>query len=104
MDIILTKTLAQANAAKAAIQKGQAWSVVAKKYSIDPSKSTGGALNGVTAGQQDSALSKAAFAASPNTLIGPIKSQFGYYLIGSPRSTRPPSARWRRPPRSSSRR
>lgn len=81
MDIVLTKTLAEANAAKAAIQKGQAWSAVAKKYSIDPSKSTGGALNGVTAGQQDSALSKAAFAASPNTLVGPVKSQFGYYLI-----------------------
>jgi foldase protein PrsA len=81
MDIILTKTLAQANAAKAAIQHGQSWSAVAKKYSIDPSKSTGGALNGVTAGQQDASLSKAAFAAPVNTLIGPVKSQFGYYLI-----------------------
>ncbi len=81
MDIILTKTLAEANAAKAAIQKGQAWSAVAKKYSIDPSKSTGGALNGVTAGQQDSALSKAAFAAPVSVLVGPVKSQFGYYLI-----------------------
>jgi foldase protein PrsA len=81
MDIILTKTLAQANAAKAAIQHGQSWSAVAKKYSIDPSKSTGGALNGVTAGQQDASLSKAAFAAPVNTLVGPVKSQFGYYLI-----------------------
>jgi foldase protein PrsA len=81
MDIILTKTLAQANAAKAAIQHGQSWSAVAKKYSIDPSKSTGGALNGVTAGQQDASLSKAAFAAPVSTLVGPVKSQFGYYLI-----------------------
>jgi foldase protein PrsA len=81
MDIILTKTLAQANAAKAAIQHGQSWSAVAKKYSIDPSKSTGGALNGVTAGQQDASLSKAAFAAPVNALVGPVKSQFGYYLI-----------------------
>ena len=46
MQIILTKTLAQANAAKAAIQRGQAWKVVAKKYSIDPSKNTGGVLSG----------------------------------------------------------
>jgi foldase protein PrsA len=81
MEIVLTKTLAQANAAKAAITGGQAWKTVAKKYSIDPSKSTGGVLNGVTAGQQDSALSTAAFAAPLNKLTGPVKSQFGYYLI-----------------------
>ena len=81
MDIVLTKTEADANKAKAAIQSGQSWKVVAKKYSIDPSKSTGGALNGVTAGQQDASLSKAAFAAPVNQLIGPVKSQFGYYVI-----------------------
>ncbi|HEX3976381.1 MAG TPA: peptidyl-prolyl cis-trans isomerase [Solirubrobacteraceae bacterium] len=81
MDIVLTKTQAEANTAKAAIQGGQSWAAVAKKYSIDPSKSKGGALNGVTAGQQDSSLSKAAFAAPANKLIGPVKSQFGYYLI-----------------------
>ena len=81
MEIVLTKTQAQAAAAKAAIQHGQSWKDVAKKYSIDPSKSTGGVLNGVSAGQQDSALSKAAFAASLNSLVGPVKSQFGYYLI-----------------------
>jgi foldase protein PrsA len=81
MEIVLTKTQAQANAAKAAIQSGQSWKTVAKKYSIDPSKSTGGVLDGVSAGQQDSALSKAAFAAPVNQLVGPVKSQFGYYLI-----------------------
>jgi foldase protein PrsA len=81
MEIVLTKTQAQANAAKAALQGGQSWKAVAEKYSIDPSKSTGGVLNGVTAGQQDSALSKAAFAAPVNKLVGPVKSQFGYYLI-----------------------
>ena len=39
--------------------------MVAKKYSIDPSKSTGGVLNGVTAGQQDASLSKAAASRRP---------------------------------------
>ena len=38
-------------------------------------------LSGVTAGQQDSTLSKAAFAAPVSKIIGPVKSQFGYYLI-----------------------
>ena len=79
--IILTKTLDEANAAKAALAHGQSWAVVAMKYSIDPSKSKGGVLNGVTAGQQDSDLSKAAFAAPVSKTIGPVKSQFGYYLI-----------------------
>ncbi len=79
--IVLTKTEAQANTAKAALQGGQSFAAVAKKYSIDPSKSTGGVLNGVTANQQDSALDKAAFAAPLNKLTGPVKSQFGYYLI-----------------------
>jgi foldase protein PrsA len=81
MRVVLTKTLAQANTAKAAIKGGQSWKAVAKKYSIDPSKNNGGVLTGVRAGQQDSALSQAGFAASLNKLVGPVKSQFGYYLI-----------------------
>jgi foldase protein PrsA len=38
-------------------------------------------LTGVTAGQQDAALSQAAFAAPVNKLLGPIKGQFGYYVL-----------------------
>jgi foldase protein PrsA len=82
MRIVLTKTLAQAEAAKKALEHGQSWAVVAKKYSIDPTtKNTGGQLTDVTAGQQDAALSKAAFAASVNKLYGPIHGQFGYYIV-----------------------
>ena len=81
LKIVLTKTAAEANKAKAALQSGQSFKDVAKKYSIDPSKSTGGVLNGVTVGQQDAGLTKAAFAAPLNKLIGPVKTQFGYYLI-----------------------
>jgi foldase protein PrsA len=82
MRIVLTKTQAQANAAKAAIDSGKSWTVVAKKYSIDPTtKNKGGVLTGVTKGQQDAALSQAAFAAKVNKVIGPVKGQFGYYVI-----------------------
>jgi foldase protein PrsA len=82
MKIVLTKTLAQANAAKAAIEGGKSWAVVAKKYSIDPTtKNKGGVLTDVTKGQQDAALSDAAFAAKTNKVIGPVKGQFGYYVI-----------------------
>ncbi len=80
--IVLTKTAAEANAAKAALSSGQSWSAVAKKYSIDPtSKNNGGQLTGVTKGQQDAALDSAAFSAPTNKVLGPIKGQFGYYVF-----------------------
>ena len=82
MRIVLTGTAAQADAAKKALQSGQSWAAVAKKYSTDPTtKNSGGLLTGVTQGQQDAALTKAAFAAPANTLIGPVKGQFGYYIV-----------------------
>jgi parvulin-like peptidyl-prolyl isomerase len=82
MKIVLTKTAAQASAAKQALTHGRSWAAVVKKYSVDPTtKKTGGVLNAQTANQQDAALSKAAFAAPTNKLLGPIKGQFGYYVL-----------------------
>jgi foldase protein PrsA len=80
--MVLAKTQSQANAAKSALSSGQSWDAVAKKYSIDPTtKNTGGLLSGVTANEEDQALSKAAFAAQLNKLQGPVKGQFGYYVF-----------------------
>ncbi len=82
MRIVLAKTLADANAAKAALQHGQSWSVVAKKYSTDTStKSTGGLLTGVVKGEEDAALDSAAFSAPLNKLEGPVQGQYGYYVF-----------------------
>jgi foldase protein PrsA len=82
MRIVLTKSAAQANTARKALQHGQSWAAVAKKYSTDPTtKNKAGVLTNVTAGQQDASLSKAAFAAPVNKLLGPIKGQFGYYVL-----------------------
>ena len=79
---MLTKTPAEAKAALKALHKGTSWKVVAKKYSIDPTtKNTGGVLNNVTKGQQDAALTTAAFSAPLNKLLGPVKGQFGYYVL-----------------------
>jgi foldase protein PrsA len=81
MRVVLTKTAAQADAAKSALQHGQSWKAVAAKYSTDQTtKNKGGLLTGVTKGQQDTALN-AAFTAPVNKLTGPIKSQFGYYVF-----------------------
>jgi foldase protein PrsA len=80
--MVLAKTQANANAAKSALAGGQSWDAVAKKYSIDPTtKDKGGLISGVTANEEDQALSKAAFSAPLNKLQGPVKGQFGYYVF-----------------------
>jgi len=82
MKIVLTKTQAQAAKARKALKSGKSWAKVAKQYSIDPTtKDKGGVLMNVSKGQQDAALSGAAFSAATNKLLGPIKGQFGYYLL-----------------------
>jgi foldase protein PrsA len=80
--IVLTKSSSQASAALSALKKHQSWDSVAKKYSIDSAtKNKGGLLTNITKGQQDQALDQAAFSAPVNKLVGPIKSQFGYYVV-----------------------
>jgi foldase protein PrsA len=82
MRIVLTKTAAEADAAKRALSSGQSWNTVAKQYSIDPtSKNTGGLLVGVTKGEEDTALNNASFAAPEGKLTGPVHGQFGYYVF-----------------------
>lgn len=79
---VLTKTAAQAEAAKAALMAHQSWTVVARKYSIDTSTNrSGGLLTGVIKGQQDAALDQAAFSAPAGILFGPVKGEFGYYVF-----------------------
>jgi len=81
VNIILTKTEAEANAAKAEIQSGKSFAEVAKKTSIDPtSKANGGLLSEVVKGQEEKPLDEAIFSASKDTLGGPVKTTFGYYI------------------------
>lgn len=78
--IVLTKTQAQADRAKKALQGGQSWKTVAKRFSIDQaSKNQAGKLSGITKGQQEKALDTAIFGAKTGKLSGPIKTQFGWY-------------------------
>ena len=80
--LVLTKTEERANQAKRAIEGGQSWKAVAKRYSIDQaSKNQGGQLLAVAKGQQEPALDKAVFEAEKGELTGPIKTQFGYYVF-----------------------
>ncbi|HYH89398.1 MAG TPA: peptidyl-prolyl cis-trans isomerase [Solirubrobacteraceae bacterium] len=80
--IVLTKTAAKANEAKAALEDGDSWKTVAKKYSIDQaSKNQGGSLLAVAKGQQEPSLDKAVFEAEKGDLEGPVKTQFGHYIF-----------------------
>ena len=80
--VVLTKTEAKAQQAKAALEGGQGFGAVAKKFSIDPqSKAQGGKLPAVAKGQQEQAFDKAIFAAKKGALTGPVKTQFGYYVF-----------------------
>lgn len=80
--VVLTKTQAKAQQAKSAIQGGQSFASVAKKYSIDQaSKAQGGKLAAVAKGQQEKALDQAVFSAKKGQLEGPVKTQFGWYVF-----------------------
>lgn len=80
--IVLTKTKSKADAALKALNSGDSFSKVAKKFSIDPaSKERGGALPGVAKGSQEKAFDDALFSAKKGELTGPVKVQFGYYVF-----------------------
>jgi foldase protein PrsA len=80
--IVLTKTEAKADEARAALAGGGTWKVIAKRYSIDDaSKSQGGKLAAQAEGTLEKALDKAAFKAQKNELTGPVKTQFGFYVF-----------------------
>ena len=82
LSIVLTKTEAKANEAKAALESGESFETVAKEYSIDDaSKAQGGKLPAVTKGQQEKALDDAVFKAKKGTIEGPVKTQFGWYVF-----------------------
>jgi len=82
LHIVLTKTKAKAQEAKAALQSGQPFKKVAKTYSIDDaSKAQGGKLPAVAKGQQEKAFDTAIFGADKGKITGPVKTQFGFYVF-----------------------
>jgi foldase protein PrsA len=82
LNVVLTRTKAKADQAKAALDGGDSWKAVSKKFSIDEaSKSQGGKLPGVAKGQQEKAFDDAIFGAEKGETVGPVKTQFGYYVF-----------------------
>ncbi|HEX5619066.1 MAG TPA: peptidyl-prolyl cis-trans isomerase [Solirubrobacteraceae bacterium] len=80
--VVLTKTEAKANEAKDALDSGQSWKDVAKKYSIDEaSKAQGGKQPAQAKGTLERSLDEAVFSADKGKIVGPVKTQFGYYVF-----------------------
>src|SRR5215207_7419295 len=80
--VVLTKTKANADKAHAALESGDSWKTVTKKYSIDDtSKAAGGKLPAQAKGTLDKELDDAVFSAKKGELVGPIKTQYGYYVF-----------------------
>jgi foldase protein PrsA len=82
LQVVLAAKKPKADAALKAIKSGTPWAKVAKQYSSDSaSKSQGGRLPGVTKGQQEKTFDAAIFSAPKNKVLGPIKTQFGFYVF-----------------------
>ncbi len=82
LSVVLTEKEAEAKRARDAIEGGQSFAQVAKRSSIDEaSKERGGKLTGVAKGQQEAALDRAVFAAKKGELVGPVRTQFGWYVF-----------------------
>jgi foldase protein PrsA len=80
--VVLTKTKANADKAHAALESGDSWKAVTKKYSIDDtSKAAGGKLPAQAKGTLDKELDDAVFSAKKGELVGPVKTQYGYYVF-----------------------
>jgi foldase protein PrsA len=82
LQVVLAAKKPKADAALKAIKSGTPWAKVAKKYSTDDaSKSQGGKLPGVTKGQQEKTFDAAIFSAQKGKVLGPVKTQFGFYVF-----------------------
>lgn len=82
LSLVFNSSKAKADAAKAALDGGDDFAAVAKKYSQDSaSKANGGKFPGVTKGQFPKPLDGEVFSATKGQIVGPIKTQYGYYVF-----------------------
>ncbi len=80
--VVFTEKKSDAQAAAGALKSGDSWKSVVNEYSEDnASKQSGGKFPGVTKGQFEPALDKAVFGADKGEIVGPVKTQFGYYVF-----------------------
>jgi parvulin-like peptidyl-prolyl isomerase len=80
--VVLTKTKPKAEQAFKALKSGTPWAKVAKQYSIDSAtKANGGKLPGQAKGTLEKTLDAGVFSAPKGKLMGPVQTQFGWYVF-----------------------
>ncbi len=80
--IILTTSEAKAKEAKKALEGGGSWKAIAEKYSVDQAtKSLGGQVVGTTLDVQPPQFKDTVFKAKVGSLVGPIKTDRGFYVV-----------------------
>ncbi|GGY75234.1 peptidylprolyl isomerase [Marinobacter zhanjiangensis] len=78
---ILVETEARCDELKQAIENGQDFAEIAREHSRCPSGRNGGDLGSFGPGQMVPEFDKAVFNGELNTVMGPIRTQFGYHLL-----------------------
>ena len=78
---ILVKTLTEAQAIKARIDKGENFSEIAKQVSMCPSGKKGGDLGTFGRGQMVKPFETVAFQLEKCQISDPVKTEFGYHII-----------------------
>jgi serine/threonine protein kinase/parvulin-like peptidyl-prolyl isomerase len=80
--VVLAGTQARAEQARGELESGAPFARVARQFSLDAaSRSQGGKLPAVAKGEQEKAFDRAIFNAAKGDLVGPVKTQFGYYVF-----------------------
>ncbi|MBP7819979.1 MAG: peptidylprolyl isomerase [Candidatus Methanofastidiosum sp.] len=78
---ILVKSEDLAKELREKVNKGENFSDLAKKFSQCPSGKKGGDLGFFSRQKMVKEFEKAAFEGKEGTVVGPIKTQFGWHLI-----------------------
>ena len=78
---ILVKTETEALACLTYMKQGKSFEELAKEKSLCPYGKKGGNLGWFSRGQMVREFENAAFSGKKGTIIGPVKTQFGYHII-----------------------
>ena len=78
---ILVQTEEQCENLKKEIEAGADFAAVAKEHSDCPSGERGGELGEFSPGQMVKEFDEVVFSGDLNTVLGPVKTQFGYHLL-----------------------
>lgn len=78
---ILVSSEAECLKLKGDIEGGADFAAVAKANSSCPSRMQGGDLGAFTPGQMVREFDEVVFSGPVNTVLGPVRTQFGYHLI-----------------------